>query len=168
MSGPLEIERKYLIEYPDLNMLKPLCSNIYRIEQTYLNAPPELTRRVRHRVGDKEEFFYTEKERISDVTCVEREKKLSKQEYQELLTERKEGSITIAKWRYCVPYNDLVFEIDVYDFWQSVAIMEVELSSEAQTFSIPPFITVLREVTHDWTFKNAALAKFVPNEKSLL
>ncbi len=168
MNEPLEIERKYLIEYPDLDVLKSLCSNIYRMEQTYLNSPETMTRRVRRRVGEKEQFFYTEKERISDVTCVEREREISQKEYEALLEEKRADSLTIAKRRYCLPYQGLVFEIDIYDFWKSIAIMEVELHTETQEFSIPSFCKVLREVTHDWMFKNAALAKFVPDEKSLL
>ena len=40
------------------------------------------------------------------------------------------------------------------------AIMEVEMSDETEEIEIPSFIQVIREVTEDENYKNAALAHF--------
>lgn len=168
MSDPLEIERKYLIAYPDTQQLRSLCSAVYEIEQTYLQSAPHITARVRRRTGEREEFFHTEKERCSDRTCVERERQIGREEYERLLLERAEDALTIQKMRYCLPYGGFMFEIDVYPFWQKIAVMEVELASEEQVFALPPQITVLREVTDDRRMKNAALARHIPDEAELL
>ena len=168
MSQPLEIERKYLSAYPDLEMLRPRCSAVYEMEQIYLKARPGVTTRVRRRVGEREEFFHTEKERITARTHVERERIITREEYEQLLQTRDENALSVAKTRYCLPHDGLIFEIDVYPFWQSVAVMEVELEGEEQAFSLPDGITVIREVTEDRRMKNAALARHIPSETELL
>ena len=168
MNQPLEIERKYLIVYPDVEALRQRCSAVYEMEQTYLHAAPGVTARVRRRVGEKEEFFHTEKERITDRTHVERERTVTREEYEALLKTRDENALTVCKRRYCLPHGGLVFEIDVYPFWKSVAVMEVELEGEEQAFALPDGITVIREVTSDRRMKNAALARHIPSEAELL
>ena len=100
MSEPLEIERKYLIRRPDEEALRALCSSVYEIEQTYLRSQEGVTARVRRRVGEREEFFHTEKERRSDRTCVERERQIDHAEYERLLLQRAEDALTIQKTRY--------------------------------------------------------------------
>ena len=168
MNAPLEIERKYLIACPDTQQLRAICSAVYEMEQTYLQAPEGVTARVRRRVGEREEFFHTEKERLSDRTCVEREREIDRAEYEQLLQQRSEDALTIQKTRYCLPFGGFLFEIDVYPFWQNIAVMEVELASEEEQFTLPPQITVLREVTDDRRMKNAALARHIPQESELL
>ena len=168
MNAPLEIERKYLIAYPDVDALRPRCSAVYEMEQTYLHAAPGVTARVRRRVGEREEFFHTEKERITDRTHVERERTVTREEYETLLQTRDENALSVCKTRYCLPHDGLVFEIDVYPFWKTVAVMEVELEREDQTYTLPDGITVIREVTDDRRMKNAALARHIPSETELL
>jgi CYTH domain-containing protein len=99
---------------------------------------------------------------------VERQRTIDRQEYDRLLERRAADSQTICKTRYCLPYGGLTFEIDVYPFWRRVAVMEVELAEEEQTFDLPPQITLLREVTGDRRLTNAALARSVPLEEELL
>lgn len=167
MTEPLEIERKYLIHRVDPEVLP--CTKMYAIEQTYLTAPEGITARVRRRCCQgREEFFYTEKERRTDVTCVEREEVIDRRQYETLLERRRTDSRTIEKTRCCIEHDGLIFEIDIYPFWKQIAVMEVELSSETQTFTLPPQITVIREVTGDKRLKNAVLARHIPTEEELL
>lgn len=168
MKQPLEIERKYLIAYPDAAALRPRCSAVYGMEQTYLLSAPGVTARVRRRVGEREEFFHTEKERITARTHVERERTITSEEYRQLLECRDPAAFTICKTRYCLPHDGLTFEIDVYPFWKTVAVMEVELEGEEQPFTLPAGITVIREVTEEPWMKNAALARHIPDEAELL
>ena len=166
MKEPMEIERKFLIRRPDPEILKPRCSAVYRMEQTYLTAPEGITARVRRRVGEREEFFYTEKEYRTARSCVERERSITRQEYESLLQRRE--TETICKTRYCLPYAGHTLEIDLYPFWQQLAVLEVELQEEGEPFRLPPEITVVREVTEDRRLKNAALARHIPPEEELL
>ena len=133
-----------------------------------LLSRPGVSARVRRRVGETEQFFHTEKQRRTDRTCVEREREITRAEYETLLPQRDPARVTIHKERYCLPEGGLVFEIDVYPFWRRLAVMEVELQREDQGFTVPRGLRVLREVSGDWRLKNAALAGHVPPEEELL
>jgi len=70
-----------------------------------------------------------------------------------------EGTVTIEKTRYAFPYKDHIVEIDVFPFMKSTAFLEVELSGEDEQFELPEFVNVIKDVTHDPRYTNAALAK---------
>lgn len=108
MTEPLEIERKFLIEMPERAVLDR-CPMRWEIWQTYLLAPPGISARVRRRVGETEQFFHTEKLRRTDRTCVEREREITRAEYEMLLRQQDPDRVTIHKERYCLPEGGLVF-----------------------------------------------------------
>ena len=158
---PYEIERKYLIEYPDIRWLEnhPSCRRV-EIIQTYLKSPAGEEVRVRQRgVDGNYIYFQTIKRRVSDVKRVEIERRLSQEEYLKLLMEADTTRRQIRKTRYCLTYGNQYFEIDIYPFWQDKAIAEIELSDENATIVFPEQIKVIREVTEDDAYKNASLAK---------
>ena len=70
----------------------------------------------------------------------------------------------MEKTRVCVPHGDHLLEIDIYPFWKKQAVLEVELESEDTPLTLPPYITVLREVTGEKAYKNRALAAHIPEE----
>ncbi len=157
---PFEIERKFLIEYPDLGWLEaqPNCRRI-EIIQTYLKSDQNEEIRVRQRgVDGHYVYFQTVKRKVSGVKRVEIEKKLSQSEYLALLMNADTAKRQIRKDRYCLTYENQYFEIDVYPFWNDRAIAEIELSDENAKIVFPPEIRVIREVTDDESYKNASLA----------
>lgn len=158
---PFEIERKYLIEYPDIDWLEsnPTCQRI-EIIQTYLKSAAGDEVRVRQRgVDGNYIYFQTTKKKVSDVKRVEIERRLSQAEYLKLLMESDTTKRQIRKTRYCLMYENQYFEIDVYPFWDDKAIAELELSDETAEIVFPEEIKVIKEVTDDDTYKNASLAK---------
>ncbi len=158
---PFEIERKFLIEYPEIDRLEnlPNCKRI-EIIQTYLTAPEGEESRVRQRGADGN-FIYiqTTKKKITDMKRVEVERRLTKDEYLRLLMDAAPSARPIRKTRYCLTYDNQYFEIDVYPFWNHQAIVEIELSNEDDEIRFPEFLRVIREVTDDAAYKNASLAK---------
>ena len=158
---PYEIERKYLIEYPDIKWLEsnPFCRRI-EIIQTYLNSAAGEEVRVRQRGTDRNYvYFLTIKKEVSDMKRVEVEQRLSQEEYLKLLMEADTTRRQIRKTRYCLTYENQYFEIDIYPFWNDKAIAEIELSNENVEIVFPKQLKVIREVTGDDSFKNASLAK---------
>ena len=157
---PFEIERKLLIEYPDIHWLESL-PNCQRIEiiQTYLKTDEDEEVRVRQR-GSDGHYIYTEttKRTVSSVKRVEIERRLSEREYLRLLMNADTTRRQIRKDRYCLTYENQYFEIDVYPFWEDKAIAEIELSDESTEIKFPEEIRVIREVTDDEAYKNASLA----------
>ncbi len=158
---PFEIERKYLIEYPDIGWLEenPNCKRI-EIIQTYLKSDDDEEVRVRQRgVAGNYIYFKTVKKKITDLKRIEYEKRLSQSEYLALLMESDTTKRQIRKTRYCLTYEGQYFEIDIYPFWDDKAIAEIELSDENAEVVFPEQIKVIKEVTDDENYKNASLAK---------
>lgn len=158
---PLEIERKFLIEYPDLRWLEsqPNCRRV-DIIQTYLKAAPDEEIRVRQRGADGSYVYYeTIKQTVTGMKRVEIERRLTQKEYLKRLMDADTTRRQIRKTRYCLMYKNQYFEIDVYPFWTDKAIAELELSDEAQPIVFPKELKIIREVTDDPAYRNAALAK---------
>lgn len=156
---PLEIERKFLIRYPDLKRLEQICSKKIAIVQTYLISEQDVSRRIRKsECGDNTVYYYNEKVRITDMTRIEREREIPEEEYEELIKDANPKAQTIRKTRYCIPSGDLCFEVDVFPEWKDRAFAEVELESEQQGFEIPDCICVIKEVTDDRRYTNLSMA----------
>lgn len=158
---PYEIERKFLIEYPDIQILEknPNCKRV-EIIQTYLNSKDDEEVRVRQR-GENGHYIYfkTTKKKVDDIKRIEIESRLSKDEYLTYLMNADTTKRQIRKTRYCLTYESQYFEIDVYPFWNDKAIAEIELSDENAAIAFPDYIKVIREVTDDALYKNASLAE---------
>ena len=157
---PFETERKFLIEYPDIKWLEnnPTCQRI-EIIQTYLKSENGDEIRVRQRGYDGNYiYFKTTKRKVSELKRVEIERRLTKEEYLNLLMESDTDKRQIRKTRYCLTYENQYFEIDVYPFWSDKAVMEIELSDENAKITFPDKIKVIKEVTDDEAYKNASLA----------
>lgn len=157
---PFEIERKFLVEYPDIQWLEgnTTCKRV-EIIQTYLKSAVGDEVRVRQRgYGGNYIYFETIKKKVSGLKRVEIERRLSQEEYLKLLMEADTSKRQIRKTRYCLTYENQYFEIDVYPFWNDKAIVEIELSNENEEISFPPEIKVIKEVTEDEAYKNVTLA----------
>ena len=164
---PMEIERKFLIRYPDLLWLedKPNCSKVDMI-QTYLIAKDDRTEvRVRQR-GQNGNFicYKTEKRFISDMSRVEVDRRIDMNEYVSLLAEADPARRPVRKTRYCLTENNRYYEIDIYPEWKKQAILEIELRSEDEEVILPECIKVIREVTQEPAYKNYAMARTMPEE----
>lgn len=160
-QAPLEIERRFLIEYPDLDALRRMPGyRVRHISQTYLRSDDDFVGgRIRKVVEDgRTSYIYTYKERLTDMTRREYEKEISFEEYSDLLTRKRKHTITIEKDRHIFEYAGLVYELDVYDFWDDKASMEAEVESEDVPIPIPPCVTLIKEVTDDRRYNNSRLA----------
>ncbi|MBR3787221.1 MAG: AAA family ATPase [Firmicutes bacterium] len=157
---PFEVERKYLIEYPDIEELiaLPNCQKI-DIIQTYLKFDGDGELRVRQR-GDNGHYMYYEtmKKALSGLKRVEVERRITQEEYLRLLMDADTSKRQIRKTRYCLASQNRYFEIDVYPFWEDKAILEIELADENEEIVFPEQVKVIKEVTDDESYKNSFLA----------
>jgi CYTH domain-containing protein/nucleoside-triphosphatase THEP1 len=162
---PLEIERKFLIKMPNIeNLIKFEKCQMVEISQTYLkNESSDIEERIRQRgVDGSYIYFHTTKKRVSDTTRIEIEERITKNQYLTLLMRADNTRHQIVKKRYCFMYKNLYFELDVYPFWNEVAILEIELTNQNQQFEIPYFIDVIKDVTNNEEFKNNSIAIRIP------
>jgi len=163
---PTEIERKFLIKMPNIEMLEKLsnCESL-NIIQTYLLSKPNEETRVRQR-GKNGSYIYTltTKKMLSDNERFEFERRITQREYLEFLNHADTTLHQIRKTRFCLVENNKYFEIDIYPFAKNTAICEVELLDKNEEFTIPNYINVIKEVTQDKRFSNYSLSKQKPHE----
>lgn len=165
MPKGIEIERKFLIAMPSAEWLLAEGAACDAITQTYLLSEEGVTARVRRREGATGvEYTHTEKRRVTDATAQEDERVINKEEYETLLKTADPALTPIRKRRWSLPYGGRLLEIDVYPFWQRTAVLEIELPAEDAPLALPPYLTVLTEVTSDKRYKNVSLAASVPPE----
>ena len=99
------------------------------------------------------------------MTADEDEGLISREEYEAYCAERNPELNTILKTRWRIPYAGQVLEFDVYPFWTDRAVLEIELDSEDQQPVIPEWVRVIKDVTADFRYKNAALARQIPMDE---
>lgn len=159
MPEPTEIERKFLVKSFDLSKVGEVVQ--VRIVQDYLLSLDERERRVRARhIDGGETYYYTEKV-STDVAGVriERERQISRREYETLLHERDPASATIVKTRHTFVWAGRHFELDVYEKPNStLVILEVELQDISDIIEMPPGFETI-EVTGDERYSNAGIAR---------
>lgn len=162
----LEIERKYIIKMPQFNRLESAEDYTKSdIVQIYLASQKGETHRIRRRAySDKICFYETRKIRIDEMSVTEIEGEISEGKYTELSHLIAEGTNPVVKTRHTFVYKGQLFEIDVYPEWINTAIMETELDSREAKVEFPPFIEILREVTGDKAYSNAAMSRAFPAE----
>ncbi len=154
----LEIERKFLVSNVQMCLDKATAS--FAIFQGYLSIDP--TRTVRLRIQDNHAFLTIKGASSSDgTTRVEWEKQLSLNDANTLLPLCLPGSI--QKTRYLVPFNEYLFEVDVFETALSgLVLAEIELKSADQKIELPNWIGI--EVTGDKRYYNSYLAQHgMPN-----
>ena len=157
-----EIERKFLIRRPAEAFLRQRAS-CTDILQTYLRAGKGESARVRRRSdGTRVQYTHTVKTRLNDRRRIEREREITSEEYEALLQTADPDRRPIEKQRWVLEYRGQSFEIDVFAFWPHQAYLELELDDEEQAIDFPPEIEILREVTGDKRYTNAALARAIP------
>lgn len=145
-----EIERKFLVINDDF---KSMAQEIHSIKQGYLSTRKEAT--VRVRVKD-DQAYLTIKGINLGATRDEWEYPIPATEARKMLYQLTIGTL-IDKTRYIVPFKGHTWEIDLFHGRHSGLILaEIELSSEDETFHLPPFIG--KEVTGDPAYYNSTLA----------
>ena len=161
-----EIEKKFIIRYPDTEFLKKLPGCEYTdIEQIYLLNENGFSERIRKRGRDSEFLYYhTLKKHITDMKRIEKENLICESEYNILKEKANPQLNVIYKTRYCIPYEGHMLEIDVFPFWKNQAFLEIELESEEEAFSIPDYLEAVRDVTTDRAYTNRSLAEEIPEE----
>lgn len=169
MTTQIENEKKYLIKFPsswkDLAKLFDKLLDIKRISQIYL-APEkgEPSVRIRKTVeglsGDtKIVYHFNKKEFIEPGIHKETEEEISQKDYEKSLKKAHPDKFKIEKIRFVFEYEDQKFELDVFKGpLEGLAILELELESKNQKIKLPPYLTILKEVTNDKRYNNFNLA----------
>lgn len=157
MNSNLEIERKFLVEFPDTRLLD--VAEKLDILQTYLKDGENHSQRRVRRIcrNGVVSYVYTEKLFYSAEVRMETEFEISREEYDLLVAEKKAEIKPIEKTRIRFLYKDQHFELDIYPFSNLFAILELELEDPEQEIFFPDQIKVIKEVTGVDAYSNSAL-----------
>ena len=127
---------------------RPNCQTV-EILQAYLKSEiPGETIRIRQRgKNGNYVYFKTRKQVTESGKRIEKEERLTQNEYLELLMQADPDYRPIRKQRFCLSENGLYYNIDIYPQWKDTALMEIELYSGEDEVRFPEGIRVIREVT---------------------
>jgi CYTH domain-containing protein len=147
----VEIERKFLINAEKWNLFpKP---EPVLIKQGYLLNSPEATVRLRTK-GDL--GYLTIKGESKGISREEFEYQIPFNDVIQMFNNFQ--SKVLSKWRYTLTFENKIWEIDVFKGKLSGLILaEIELKSEDETFTLPPFID--EEVSFNPEYYNSNLIK---------
>lgn len=156
---PLEIERKYLVDRACLERMPKEAVRI-SIEQAYPGTRGRSYDRIRKREQDGNAMYVrTVKRSVRKGVREEFEHEMPRSKYQRLFASCGKGQI-LRKDRWCFLYENQYFEFDDFGPSESdLCILEIELTEEGQEPLLPPWVQVIREVTHDDSYGNRELAE---------
>lgn len=145
----VEIERKFLVDRFQL----PKLDKGTKLKQGYIESAPGKV--VRIRTAD-EKAFLTLKGKTENFSRLEYEYEIPFEDAIEILEKLCTKPI-IAKTRYIINFGGKKWELDIFEEDNlGLMVAEIELSSEEETFELPPW--VLREVSHLKEYRNNFLA----------
>jgi CYTH domain-containing protein len=159
----IEIERKFLLKaVPDL---KP--TEVIKIKQWYLKVDGiwERARSMDSNIyGIK--WVHTIKTRISDISNIEEEYDMDKDEFDDFVKRcksAKQNARYITKERRIYPDGELKWEVDVFSQKCHIIVAEIEIPTEDYELEIPEFIQKksMLEVTGLKQFSNRSLSNRV-------
>lgn len=147
----IEIERKFLIQN---RTFETLAISKNTITQGYLNS--DSNRTVRVRLKDAKGYLTIKgKSNATGTSRFEWEKEIDVQEAKALLLLCEDH--IISKTRYVVPYENHLFEVDVFHGKnEGLLLAEIELQDEDEAFEKPSWLGT--EVTGKMEYYNSYLS----------
>ncbi|MEK7628100.1 MAG: AAA family ATPase [Patescibacteria group bacterium] len=154
---PVEIERRFLVDRDQMVLPLTVPHEVVQIEQVYLISDGE---RIRSRAAHGRTIYsHAKKSALRRGVREEIEKSITHAEYLSFLENRDPTRGTIMKERHHFVWNNQHFELDIFQRPAGISILEIELLEEHEPVTLPPFIPLVCEITHDKKFTNHRLSK---------
>ena len=156
VPSPIEQERKYIVKVID-DIPEYTESEI---TQTYLLSEPGTEMRVRKRGWQGSYvYFQTIKKTVSSDKQIETERRITAQQYVDLLQLADPARKPISKMRKCFVWKNRYFELDTYiEPKLGMQILELEGIKEGDEVEMPPFIKVVEDITGNEKYYNYQLS----------
>lgn len=163
---PREIERAYLVASMSVEEAVrriPVPCVTAKIEQVYIDWPGNESVRIRKTTqAGSTRYYRTHKVYIASGERSEKEVRIGKRRYHSLLKRVLKDTDILYKDRIYFRWCDQDFELDIFrkpNRLRRLARLEIELTDRQTEVVLPPFLTVLAEVTDSRAFANAELAE---------
>jgi CYTH domain-containing protein len=159
---PIEIERKFLLhDIPNDRELLSCRAEALEIEQWYLKVAKGFEDRIR-RTAINQDTVYHHTYLMSHSAGVRevQEQTIDREEYDLLRSACDPRRVQIVKRRLRFVFEDQAFELDVIRSppARSCLILELQIETEGQEITLPPFVRVVREVTGERAYTNSDIA----------
>lgn len=153
-----EVEFKFLVE----NVHSIPIDNVktYYINQIYLENELQ-SERVRLMLDvdtSNIEYYHTTKVPAKEG-YLERESIITQSEFNSLKQRAKKKCEPISKIRRVFDYNNVKMELDSFSLPIQFTMLEVEVESLSDKIKLPPFISIVEDVTFLKEFSNASISK---------
>ena len=157
LPQPVTEERKYIVK-----VVGPLPDTIDSdIVQTYLVSEPGTEARLRRRSWNSGKVvnIHTTKKRTPDNQEIETERQVENALYESLLGQADPYRNTVRKRRQSFIWRGQYFELDTYHGpLEGLVILETKGIADQEDVNVPPFISVVQEVTGNHDYYNHTLA----------
>lgn len=154
---PIQRQHKFLVDKIDLEKLKGRKLVKLELEQFFTDYSEAENTMVRKTTKDGESSYSKTIKKDTDIpserTTISR--RITDREYNELLTTSVDTPI--RKCRYCFAYNNQYYKLDVFEKPEGLVILETELTNENKKVEIPDFLTVKKDITDDYDYRNVNL-----------
>lgn len=154
-------QHKFLVGDVDYKTLMSFVgAGVVTIEQDYIEAKSsdEEYRIRRITQGDGQTYHYSVIKKLSDgKRQILKESTISASEYESLKCQKASDVETITKIRYSFVYANQYYKLDVFD--DGLMVLEVNLTKENPTVTLPPFVRALEDVTNDPNYTNINIAR---------
>lgn len=158
---PVDAERAYLVRNFNPDQL-PEHTVAIDIVQTYLVNNSGARERVRARGQDNVwAYTHTVKEDRSAGVAIKNERIIDRRDYDDFMIRHDPERHQTFKTRYCFVYAGHYCELDVYGGARSGEVhlqIKVPLEHMTGNLDLPPFLDIVREITHDAAMTNYAQA----------
>lgn len=170
MTSHIETERRFLIKLPlsqeAAEAIMDKADAPAHIVQMYLKQETDWITRVRMvtvEMWGKQmipHFTMTSKRHIAQGINEETpDAPLTIDSYNLLLSQVDPAKQAVEKTRYFVTWAGKLFELDIFHgVHEGLAILEIELTDMSESFELPPFLEVVREITNEKEYSNVNLA----------
>lgn len=161
MPVPEKTQRKFLVTMPNINDLD-IPYQIIDIQQQYLkSSSPNEEGRIRKR-GQHGSFTYywTKKTAIEQGVYIEKNNNITHDQYRDFLSSVDPSLMPISKQRFCFMWENQYFNLDVFhEHLENLVLLEINPTNKRQNIFLPPWISIIKEVTDDTRYSNYNLAK---------
>lgn len=157
----LRDQKKFLVS--DVNIeefLKNVGSGIVDIDQDYLvseNSEEEYRVRKMTQGNDSSYHFTVIKKLANGTREILKEETINEKAYEKLLALKNKELASIKKTRYSFVYANQYYKLDSFE--DGLMILEVNLTKENPTLTLPDFVSVVEDVTNDLDYTNINIAK---------
>lgn len=156
---PIQRQYKFLIDKIDFEKLKGNHVIKLEIEQFFTNITDKENTMVRKTTKDGESTYNKTTKRDTNIENerITTTRRIEEKEYLELLKNTKDKPI--KKCRYCFTYNNQYYRLDIFNEPEDLIILETELTNKNKEIKIPEFLTVKKDITKEYKYRNVNIYK---------